>query len=70
MKKTINLFFFFTFLFFVNTVAEAQYQTFLHDGKVRKYILHLPSVLPPDSPLVFLLHGYGGTSLSMMNLQG
>jgi polyhydroxybutyrate depolymerase len=70
MKKPINLFLSLTFLFFVNTVAEAQYQTFLHDGMVRKYILHLPSFLPPDSPLVFLLHGYGGTSLSMMNYTG
>ena len=36
------------------------YQTFEHDGRTRKYLLHLPKDLPENAPLVFLLHGYYG----------
>ena len=36
------------------------YQTFEHDGRARKYLLHLPKNLPENAPLVFLLHGYYG----------
>ncbi len=36
------------------------YQTFEHDGRTRKYLLHLPKDLPENAPLVFMLHGYYG----------
>jgi polyhydroxybutyrate depolymerase len=31
-----------------------------YHGMQRDYVLHLPPNLPPDAPLVFVLHGYGG----------
>ena len=37
-------------------------KTYTHtvDGIERSYIMHLPEGLPPDAPLVFVLHGYTG----------
>lgn len=36
------------------------------DGRKRLYYLHIPDKLPQNAPLVFTLHGYGGTAKSMM----
>lgn len=35
--------------------------SFQHDGIERSYILHLPKNLKSNSPLVFMLHGYGSS---------
>jgi len=43
-----------------------QKQIFEVDGRNRIYYLHLPTNLSPNAPLVFTLHGYGGTAKSMI----
>ncbi len=35
--------------------------TITHDGVERTYKLYLPDNIQPDAPLIFVLHGYGGT---------
>jgi polyhydroxybutyrate depolymerase len=32
------------------------------DGRAREYILHIPENIKPNAPLVFVLHGLGGTN--------
>lgn len=34
------------------------YHTFRHDGRDREYLLHIPVDLPPQAPLLVMLHGY------------
>ena len=41
-------------------------QIFEIDGRKRVYYLHTPENLKKNAPLVFTLHGYGGTAKSMM----
>lgn len=41
--------------------AEATVATCTIDGLKRTYRLYLPEGLPDDAPLVFVLHGYGGS---------
>lgn len=36
--------------------------TFRHGGLVREYRIYTPKDLAPDAPLVFVLHGYGGSN--------
>jgi poly(3-hydroxybutyrate) depolymerase len=36
--------------------------TFDIDGRSREYILHIPKNIKPNAPLVFVLHGLGGTN--------
>ena len=43
---------------------------FEHDGRNRTYRLHLPDTLTESSPLVLVLHGYGGGGGGMMNQYG
>ena len=38
-----------------------QTHTIMHDGVERSYKLYLPDNIQPDAPLIFVLHGYGGT---------
>ena len=40
---------------------------FMHNNIQREYYLHTPSNLPPNSPIVYALHGWGGTGESMMS---
>lgn len=40
------------------------------EGKQREYILHIPSNLPENSPLVFVIHGYTDNAENMMNTTG
>lgn len=35
---------------------------YVHDGEERDFILHLPDDLPDGAPLVFFLHGLGGSA--------
>ena len=38
--------------------APAQFIAFKHKNVERKYLLHVPQILPDNAPLVFVLHGY------------
>lgn len=70
MKKSTVLLIIISVISLIDNIAKAQYQTFYHNGIIRNYIVHLPPMLPPNSPLVFLLHGYGGTPLDIINYSG
>ena len=35
---------------------------FVHQDSIREYILYRPPNLPPNAPLVFMMHGYHGTA--------
>ena len=48
-----------------NSIAKER--IFEIDGRKRVYYLHLPENLAQNAPLVFTLHGYGGTAKSMMD---
>lgn len=45
-------------------------QTFSIEGRSRKYIFYSPDDLPPNAPLVFALHGYGGSAKDMKEFSG
>ncbi|MDB4795853.1 alpha/beta hydrolase-fold protein [Flavobacteriales bacterium] len=49
--------------------ASAQ-MTFEYGGQSREYYLDSPAELDSGAPLVFALHGYGGTAWSMRNFSG
>ena len=49
--------------------ASAQIN-FEYGGQTRQYYLDSPAELEPGAPLVFVLHGYGGTAWSMRNYSG
>ena len=40
---------------------------FDYDGQMREYFLYLPDSLDSNAPLVFVMHGYGGTANSIYN---
>ena len=51
--------------------ANAQVeQTFEYNGVERTYYLDLPADLATGAPLVFVLHGYGGSAWGMRNYYG
>ena len=50
--------------------TKPKYSTFEHDGQTRLYIIYMPENIPDNAPLVFVLHGYWGNGLSMMNSVG
>lgn len=56
-------------LWAVTTLAMAQTpedaRLFKSGGRERIYFLHLPQELPKNAPLVFVLHGYGGSAAGM-----
>ena len=66
MKKFIILF---AALLFcqVSSAATVQTQTIEDQGLTRKYFLYIPDNLPSGAPLVFVLHGYGGSAESYVN---
>ena len=45
-------------------VREASYETYncIIDGIERTYKLYLPANIKPNAPLIFFLHGYGGSN--------
>ena len=69
-KKNIVCLFIVIVLLNIGNNANGQYQYFSHKGMNRKYILHLPANLPPNAPLVFVLHGYTGTALDIIKYSG
>lgn len=44
--------------------------TIAHEGRTRQYTLYRPEKLPPESPLVFMLHGLGSSAKSVMDGTG
>ena len=50
--------------------TSAQNITFEHDGLNRQYRIHTPPETSPSSPLVIVLHGYGGNNNDMLNNYG
>ena len=42
--------------------------TFEHNGLTRNYLLTIPETLDAQTPLVFVLHGYGGNAQQMTYL--
>lgn len=49
------------------TIGLTSNHTIEFDGVSRSYMLHLPNNLKPDAPIVFVLHGYGGSSEGIHN---
>lgn len=77
MKKTIILSFFLIFLISCekedstnNNIIESEWTTkqftYEHDGLIRTYILHKPLNFVENSPLVFVLHGFGSSAMTIM----
>jgi len=68
----MNNSFIFLFLFLLGSNENfSQYQTldeytYEIDGRTRRYFLHLPENLSKNAPLVFVLHGYGGSAKGMI----
>ena len=50
--------------------AQPEPQTFFIGGQERQYYLYLPDGISDDAPLVFVLHGYSGDALGIMNYSG
>jgi polyhydroxybutyrate depolymerase len=50
---------------FIN--AQPQLHTFSINNETRQYYLYTPDSLGPGVPLLFVLHGYTGSALSIMN---
>ena len=55
-----------------SALLKMERRTFAHDGRQRTYTLYLPHSHESNkpSPLLFLLHGGGGTGLRMVNFTG
>ena len=62
MKKIITLFVALAFCHVASAGTSKQNQTIQDQGLTRKYHLYVPDNLPAGAPLVFILHGYGGSA--------
>jgi polyhydroxybutyrate depolymerase len=51
-------------------LAQGGFSIFEHDGLQRQYFWHIPTDLSPHAPLVFVLHGYGGSAADMRDDYG
>lgn len=47
--------------------AQPQLQTFTINNETRQYYLYIPDLLVSGVPLIFVLHGYSGSAVSIMN---
>lgn len=54
------------FLCLLPCLLEAQTFTYNYGGLSRTYTMYLPAGLPADAPLIFVLHGYGGSATDMI----
>ncbi|MBB78402.1 MAG: hypothetical protein CL844_05315 [Crocinitomicaceae bacterium] len=63
MKKLIFI------LIFIPTIGISQNGPFYftHNNIQREYYLHIPNNLPANSPIVYVLHGWGGNGYSIMS---
>lgn len=66
MKKIISLFALLA-ICFTASAGTTKTETITDQGISRKYYLYLPDNLPTGAPLVFILHGYGGSAESYLN---
>jgi len=69
-KCSIKIFFTLILLILLKNNAISQVYNFTINGQTRQYYLHIPSSLPSNSPLVFVLHGYSGSATSIRNYSG
>ena len=44
--------------------------TFNHNGEQRQYLIHTPSPLAANAPLIFVLHGYTGNAPDIKEIIG
>ncbi len=48
----------------------SEHRTVIHDGLERDYIIHVPSNINQDSPLVIVIHGYTSSAETIMTYSG
>lgn len=72
MKKVKTLFLFLLVLATCGIHAQKIENTlaFNVNGRSRVYYLHIPKNIGKNAPLVFVLHGYGGTAKEMIEFSG
>ncbi len=63
---TLSLFLFISTLTFAQHSSDTQY-SFISNNQQRIYHIHLPDNLKEEAPLVFVLHGYGGSAKDMLS---
>ncbi len=44
--------------------------SFNHEGLIRQYYLYVPELLEDNAPLVFVMHGYGGSANGIISYSG
>ena len=67
MKKIIVLFAALLLCGVATAGTSKKNQTITDQGLTRTYHLYIPDNLPSGAPLVFILHGYGGSAESYFN---
>ena len=67
MKKIITLFVALALCHIASAATTKMNETIEDQGITRKYHLYIPDNLPSNAPLVFVLHGYGGSAESYIN---
>ena len=75
MNKKIFLLFLIFCTLIISTIFTGcitSKQSIIYDGRIRTYLLHIPSIYNDSQsfPLVIALHGGGGNSRSMMKKTG
>jgi len=58
--------FLFLLLLFCFLISQEQF-SFYHDNQFRQYYLYEPDIISDNSPLIFVLHGYSGSALNVMD---
>ena len=48
----------------------SEHRTVIHGGLERDYIIHVPSNINQDSPLVIVIHGYTSSAETIMTYSG
>ena len=51
-------------------LAQPQLHEYSYGGFYREYYLYVPESIQPESPLVFVFHGYTGSAAGIMNYSG
>ncbi|MBQ5635571.1 MAG: hypothetical protein IIV10_04595, partial [Alistipes sp.] len=62
MKKIITLFVALALCHVASAATSKKNQTIQDQGLTRTFHLYIPDNLPAGAPLVFILHGYGGSA--------
>lgn len=66
----MNKLFLLLFIFPLSICAQDGPFYYTHDNIQREYYLHIPNNLPVNSPVVYVLHGWGGEGGEMMTYTG